>query len=239
MSTRLPGGVVHRAPDDLYLGTAVNSSLIRFPPGPPARIVGNLATLSSRRFRSSWRFGSCEGRSGGWCASGARPTASDSTLRFSRWRHWWLAARGITRRQDPKRWPNPVRLENRIRLVTCGSSGSSGCQAARAYSLIRPPGTGFRWIRPRSRSVTVRWPPSCSPSGTRWAMPWCGRAVLQCAWYSASTAQMALPEDQHAVQETPGARCRRGARRSRSSAAPGRRCAGSWCRRPGKRRRTR
>jgi hypothetical protein len=28
--------------------------------------------------------------------------------------------------------------------VTCGSSG---CQAAREYSLIRPPRTGFRWIR--------------------------------------------------------------------------------------------
>jgi hypothetical protein len=22
----------------------------------------------------------------------------------------------------------------------------------------------------------VRWPPSCLPSGTRWAIPWCGRA---------------------------------------------------------------
>jgi len=64
-----------------------------------------------------------------------------------------------------------VPLENRIRLVTCGSSGY---QAARAYSLIRPPRTGFRRIRSQSRSVTVR----CSPSGTRWAMPWCGRAVL-------------------------------------------------------------
>jgi hypothetical protein len=68
-----------------------------------------------------------------------------------------------------------VPLENRIKLVTCGSSGY---QAACAYSLIRPPRTGFRWIRSRSRSVTVIWPPSCSPSGTRWAMPWCGRAVL-------------------------------------------------------------
>ena len=68
-----------------------------------------------------------------------------------------------------------VPLENRIRLVSCGSSG---CQAARAYSLSRPPRTGFRWIRSRSRPVTVLRPPSCSPSGTRWAMPWCGRAVL-------------------------------------------------------------
>jgi hypothetical protein len=34
-----------------------------------------------------------------------------------------------------------VPLENRIRLVTCKSSGR---QAAREYSLIRPPRTGFR-----------------------------------------------------------------------------------------------
>jgi hypothetical protein len=64
-----------------------------------------------------------------------------------------------------------VPLENRIRLVTCEYSG---CQAARVYSLIRPLRTGLRWIRSQSRSATVRWP----PSGTRWAMPWCGRAVL-------------------------------------------------------------
>jgi hypothetical protein len=70
---------------------------------------------------------------------------------------------------------DPVPLENRILVVTCGSPW---CQAAREYSLIRPPRTGFRWIGPRSRSATVRWPPSCSLSGTRWAMPWCGRAVL-------------------------------------------------------------
>lgn len=63
-----------------------------------------------------------------------------------------------------------VPLENRIRVVTCGSSGY---RAARAYSLIRPPRTGFRRIRPRSRSATVRWPLSCLRSGTRWAMPWC------------------------------------------------------------------
>jgi hypothetical protein len=69
----------------------------------------------------------------------------------------------------------PVPLENRIRLVTCESSE---CQAAREYSLIRPPRTGFRWIRSRSRSATAKRPPSRSPSGTRWAMPWCGRAVL-------------------------------------------------------------
>jgi hypothetical protein len=68
-----------------------------------------------------------------------------------------------------------VPLEIRIWPVTCKSLG---CQAAREYSLIRPPRTGFRWIRSPSRSATGRRPPSCSPQGTRWAMPWCGRAVL-------------------------------------------------------------
>ena len=79
----------------------------------------------------------------------------------------------VLRRQVAR--PKPVPLENGIHLVTCGSSGY---QAARAYSLIRPPRTGFRRIRSRSRSVAVMWLPSCSPSGTRWAMPWCGLAVL-------------------------------------------------------------
>ena len=46
----------------------------------------------------------------------------------------------------------PVPLENRIRQVTCRSSG---CQAARTYSLIRPLRTGFRRICRVSRSVTV------------------------------------------------------------------------------------
>jgi putative transposase len=38
-------------------------------------------------------------------------------------------------------WQILSRSKNRIRVVTCGSSG---CQAAREYSLIRPPRTGFR-----------------------------------------------------------------------------------------------
>jgi hypothetical protein len=62
----------------------------------------------------------------------------------------------------------PVPLKNRTNVVTCGSSGY---QAALAYSLIRPPRTGFRRIRLRSRSAMVRWPSSCLPSGTRWAIP--------------------------------------------------------------------
>ena len=78
-------------------------------------------------------------------------------------------------RHRPHLRRHPVPLENRICLVTCESWG---CQAARVYSLIRPLRTGLRWIRSRSRPATVRWPPSCPPSGTRWAMPWCGLAVL-------------------------------------------------------------
>ncbi|HTS61402.1 MAG TPA: hypothetical protein VMH28_05235 [Candidatus Acidoferrales bacterium] len=60
-------------------------------------------------------------------------------------------------------------------LVACGCFGY---QAARVYSLIKPPRTGFQRIRSRSRSVTVMWLPPCSPLGTRWAMAWCGLAVL-------------------------------------------------------------
>ena len=39
-------------------------------------------------------------------------------------------------------------------------------------------------------------------SGTRWAMPWCGRAELWWAWYPARDgAQVRLTEDQHVVEE--------------------------------------
>ena len=47
---------------------------------------------------------------------------------------------------------HPVPLENRIRQVTCRSSGR---QAARTYSLIRPLRTGFRRICRVSTLVTV------------------------------------------------------------------------------------
>ena len=52
-----------------------------------------------------------------------------------------------------------------------------GFQAARSYSLIRPPRTGFRriWHEPGSAAGTRG---AGSGSGTRWPMPWWGRAVL-------------------------------------------------------------
>jgi hypothetical protein len=59
--------------------------------------------------------------------------------------------------------------------VTCWSSVR---QAACVYSLISPPRTGFLRICCVSMPVTVARGASGSPSGTRWAMPWCGRAVL-------------------------------------------------------------
>src|SRR6266568_268395 len=68
-----------------------------------------------------------------------------------------------------------VPLENRIRSVTCRSSVR---QAACEYSLIRPPRMGFRRICCVSMPVTVARGASGSSSGTRWAMPWCGRVVL-------------------------------------------------------------
>ena len=70
---------------------------------------------------------------------------------------------------------DPVPLDNVIRLVTCRSSVR---QAACVYSLIRPLSTDFRRICCASTSVTVAWGASRSSSGTRCAMPWCGRAVL-------------------------------------------------------------
>ena len=51
-------------------------------------------------------------------------------------------------------------------------------QAARMYSLMRPLRIGFRRIRWVLRSVTVMRGMSCRRPGMRWAMPWCGRAVL-------------------------------------------------------------
>ena len=68
-----------------------------------------------------------------------------------------------------------VPLENTIGQVTCGSCG---LQAACVYSLIRPLRTGFRRIRSISRSVMAVRGASRPASGTRWAMPWCGRAEL-------------------------------------------------------------
>jgi hypothetical protein len=82
--------------------------------------------------------------------------------------------------------------------VTCRSSV---CQAACECSLIRPPRTGFRRACCVSMPVTVARGPSGSSSGTRCAMPWCGRAVL-CAPGSRSGRRANVArEDQHAVQE--------------------------------------
>ena len=70
---------------------------------------------------------------------------------------------------------NPVPLENRIRPVTRGSSAR---QAACMYSLIRPPRTGYRRICCLSTLITAARGAPRTSSGMRWAMPWCGRAVL-------------------------------------------------------------
>ena len=74
-------------------------------------------------------------------------------------------------RKSPPSCTCPAR--NRIRLVTCGSAG---CMAAPLVFVDQAAREGFS-VDPFARSVVVRWLPSCSPSGTRWAMPWRGRAV--------------------------------------------------------------
>ena len=68
-----------------------------------------------------------------------------------------------------------VPLENRI---LCGELGLLGVQAARMYSLIRPLRTGFRRIWRAWKWPAVMQGGWCSASGTRWPIPWCGRAVL-------------------------------------------------------------
>ena len=82
-----------------------------------------------------------------------------------------------------------VPLENRIQLVTCGSSA---CQAACVYSLIRPPRTGFRRMCRVSTSVTVARGASSS-SWTRWAMPWC--SAVRKTWAAQCCRQQAWRGD--------------------------------------------
>jgi hypothetical protein len=75
----------------------------------------------------------------------------------------WHPASGHSRTARlPLPW-QPVPLEKRIWPVTCGSSVR---HAARVYSLIRPPRTGFRRICCASMSVTVARGASGSPWGT-------------------------------------------------------------------------
>jgi hypothetical protein len=84
------------------------------------------------------------------------------------------------RRQSPtwsSCWPSATkqdlsRSKIKIRQLTCMYSVH---QAAFAYSLIRPPRTGFRRMCCLSTSVTVVRGASDSSSGTRCAIPWCGR----------------------------------------------------------------
>jgi hypothetical protein len=84
--------------------------------------------------------------------------------------------------------------------VACGSAG---CQAAREYSLIRPPGTGFRWIRSPSSPATATRLPSCSPPEMRWGMPLCGRRIAVHPVLGQDRAQVRLAENEHTVEELP------------------------------------
>ena len=82
--------------------------------------------------------------------------------------------------------------------MTCGSSGY---QAARAYSLMRPPRTGFRRIRSRSRSATFgghRCVRVRDALGDALVRPGC---VVVHPVFSQDGAQMAFPRDQNAVQD--------------------------------------
>ena len=86
-----------------------------------------------------------------------------------------LASRILLPRSPGQAGGDLVPLENRIlgrelRFL--------GCQAARTYSLIRPLRTGFRRIWRAWKCPAVMQGGWCSASGTRWPIPWCGRAVL-------------------------------------------------------------
>jgi hypothetical protein len=91
---------------------------------------------------------------------------------------------------------------NRIRLVTCGSAVR---QAARVYSLMRPPRTGFRWIRRLSMSVIVP-----RGGGTGVVGDALGDALVRPGGVvvllvvGQDGAQACLAEDQHPVQELTG-----------------------------------
>ena len=82
--------------------------------------------------------------------------------------------------------------------MTCGSSGR---QAACAYSLIRPPRTGFRRIRPASMSVSRAVSVTFAGGdalGDALVRP--GVVVVRLV-LGQDGAQVRLAEDQHAVQE--------------------------------------
>jgi hypothetical protein len=94
--------------------------------------------------------------------------------------HQRLVARkwDYTSRRRPGRPPTAAMLIP-ARKQDCAGDRQVVCdQAARLYSLIRPPRTGFRWICWVPTSVMVARGAPGSSSGMCWAMPWCGRAVL-------------------------------------------------------------
>ena len=130
-----------------------------------------------------------------------------------------------------------VPLENRIRVVTCGSSGY---QAARAVFVDQAAQDGFSEdpfaVEVGNGEVAAVVFAVGDALGDALVRP--GRVVVHLV-FGQDGAQMALPEDQHAVQELPAqgadeALADRVHPRSLDGA-----CARSWCRRPGRRRRTR
>ena len=164
-------------PDPEFPLSLVNGQR-RKPQRQPDPAPAGLAQDRSRR-RTVGHAGRPRGDRGRPPALGRRDV-QDRPHRGARRGREGLAARAGSaaarlRHVGPGRARQPVPLENRIRLVTCRSSAR---QAARAYSLISPSRTGFRRIRSLSRAVMVARGASGSSSGTRWDMPWCGRAVL-------------------------------------------------------------
>jgi hypothetical protein len=158
-------------------------------PGPAARQTGR-----PHRCGSTPRHGPGTSPTAGCAARRSARSASAGPTSTPCWRNTCQAGRRATpapARQRPPIGPaasgvhqtradrpaqsDPVPLENRI---LCGEPRLLGVHAARKYSLVRPLRTGFRRIWRAWKFPAVMQGGWCSASGTRWPIPWCGRAVL-------------------------------------------------------------
>ena len=188
-------------------------------PRPARGLGGRPRSCSASGTGKPWPDGWVRGSS----SSLRRRTSGHTQASGGAWRGCrWPGPRGGCQAAPVSFHRQACPLENRILVVTCGSPW---CQAARAYRLIRPPMTGFRWIGPRSRSATVRWPPSCSPRGRAGRCP--GVAGPRCSAPGIRPACWRRCASPRISTRSRSSRRRVPTRRSQmhSCAEPGRRCA--------------
>ena len=217
----------------------VTEARSRFAIGARRRRTGvNGCGSSSRRTgrRSSWLSHSRARCSSDLTAAGPDVQRGNSRINIQTCRTASMANLiiGCTANRDMR--ADRVLPENRI---LSRELGLLGVQAARMYSLIRPLRTGFRRIWRAWKFPAVRQGGWCSASGTRWPTPDAGGPCCSAPVTRSGGRAGGLGRGSASGPEVHGAACRRPARRSRSSAEPGRRSAGWWRRRLGRRRRTR